>query len=103
LLAGLARQLRHPHGGAGRFVGSMLNRANRTTVMAAVDAVAPAPGQVAADIGFGGGLSLPALLDRVGPTGRVHGLDISHLMVERARRRHGAPSPRGASCCTRHR
>ena len=69
-------------------MGSMLNRANRATVAAAVDALAPAPGQVVADIGFGGGLSLALLLDRVGRTGRVHGVDISRVMLDRARRRH---------------
>ena len=71
LLAGLAGQLRRPHGVAGRAMGSMLNRANRAAVSAAVDALAPAPGQVTADIGFGGGLGLALLLGRVGTTGRV--------------------------------
>jgi len=66
----------------------MLNRANRATVAAAVDALAPAPGQVVADLGFGGGLGLALLLDRVGPAGRVHGVDISRVMLDRARRRH---------------
>jgi SAM-dependent methyltransferase len=88
LLAGLAGQLRHPHGVAGRAMGSVLNRANRATVIAAVEALAPAPGQVTADIGFGGGLGLALLLDRVGTTGRVHGVDISRVMLDRARRRH---------------
>ena len=69
-------------------MGSMLDRANRDAVAAAVDALAPAPGQAVADIGFGGGLGLALLLDRVGPTGRVHGVDISHVMLDRARRRH---------------
>jgi SAM-dependent methyltransferase len=69
-------------------MGSMLNRANRITVAAAVDALAPARGQVVADIGFGGGLGLALLLDRVGPAGRVYGVDISRVMLDRARRRH---------------
>jgi ubiquinone/menaquinone biosynthesis C-methylase UbiE len=69
-------------------MGSLLNRANRAAVAVAVDVLAPAPGQVVADIGFGGGLGLALLLDRVGPTGRVHGVDISHVMLDRARRRH---------------
>lgn len=53
-------------------------------------ALAPTPGQTAADIGFGGGLGLglTMLLDRVGPTGRVHGVDISRTMLDRARRQH---------------
>src|SRR6266498_3266562 len=88
LLVGLAGQLRRPHGLAGWGMGSMLNRANSATVAAAVDTLAPAPGQVVADIGFGGGLSPALLLDRVGRTGRVHGVDISRVMLDRARRRH---------------
>jgi arsenite methyltransferase len=87
-LAGLAGQLRRPHGLVGHGVGSMLNRANRANITAAIDALAPSPGQVVADIGFGGGLSLGLLLDRVGPAGRVHGVDISLVMLDRARRRH---------------
>ena len=66
----------------------MLNRANRATVTAAVEALAPRPGEVGADIGFGGGLGLALLLDRVGPAGRVHGWDISRSMLDRARRQH---------------
>jgi len=88
MLAALAGQLRRPHGLAGRYVGSKLNRVNRASMLAAVDALAPAPGQVIADIGFGGGLGLALLLDRAGPTNRVHGVDISRLMLKRARRRH---------------
>jgi arsenite methyltransferase len=88
MLAGLAGQLRRPHGLAGCGMGSMLNRANRATVAAAVDALAPAPGEVVADVGFGGGLGLAMLLDRAGPAGRVHGVDISRVMIDRARRRH---------------
>jgi arsenite methyltransferase len=69
-------------------MGSMLNRANRATVKAAIEALAPWPGEVGADIGFGGGLGLALLLDRVGPAGRVHGWDISRSMLDRARRQH---------------
>jgi SAM-dependent methyltransferase len=87
MLAGLAGQLRQPHGLAGRSMGSILNRANRAAVKAAVEALALTPGRVGADIGFGGGLGLALLLDRVGPNGRVHGLDISRVMLNRARRK----------------
>lgn len=66
----------------------MLNRANRASVTAAVEALALAPGRVAADVGFGGGLSLDLLLDQVGPAGRVYGFDISRVMLDRARRQH---------------
>lgn len=87
LYAGLARQLGHPRGLAGRFVATRLNRSNRVPVTAAVDSLGPASGQVVADIGFGGGLGLALLLDRVGPAGKVYGFDISRLAVNLAKRR----------------
>ena len=85
LLAGTARQLGHPDGWRGQLVGRMLNRANRTFVLAAVEAAGVAPGSAAADLGFGGGVGLRLLLDSVGPSGRVYGVDVSRTMLERAR------------------
>jgi SAM-dependent methyltransferase len=85
--AGLARQLGHPAGLAGRLVGLMMNRRNRRTITAAVDALAPPEGAVVADIGFGGGLGVELLLDRVGSTGRVHAVELSSAMLSRAARR----------------
>ena len=83
-LTGLAAQLGRPEGLRGRFVARRLNHANRTAVTAAVDATELKPGQVAADIGFGGGLGLRLLLDRVLPGGHVHGIDLSDTMLKRA-------------------
>jgi SAM-dependent methyltransferase len=83
--AGLARQLGGPSGFVGRtIIANRLNRANRANVGAAVDALALQPGDAAADLGFGGGVGLPLLLDRVGPTGTVHGVDPSETMRRRA-------------------
>ena len=65
----------------------MLNRANRSATAAAIDALDLKPGAVAADLGFGGGVGLALLLKRVGPEGRVHGVDLSPTMVSRANRR----------------
>lgn len=84
----LARQLAHPPGGRGRLVATMLNRANRTAVTRAVAALEPAPGDTLADLGFGGGLGLDLMLDAVGPSGYVVGIDVSQTMVDRAARRH---------------
>jgi len=83
--AELARQLGRPEGLRGRFVGSRLNRHNRGIVTAAVEATGLVPGQTAADIGFGGGVGLPLLLDRVLPAGHVYGVDLSDTMLARAR------------------
>lgn len=82
----MARQLRHPAGLAGHLVGAMMNRSNRGDITAAVDALSPAAGTVVADIGFGGGLGLRLLLDRVGSTGQVHGIEVSTTMLNRAAR-----------------
>jgi ubiquinone/menaquinone biosynthesis C-methylase UbiE len=85
LLAGAARQLGHPSGLRGRIIARGLNGTNRELVRAAVDASGVGLGQVAADVGFGGGVGLRALLAAVGDEGRVHGIDISTTMVDRAR------------------
>src|SRR5690242_4495003 len=80
--AGLARQLGHPSGLQGRVVGAMLNRRNRAAVVKAVAALELTGGETALDIGFGGGLGLRLLLAEAA---RVHGVDISATMLDRAR------------------
>lgn len=86
----VARQLGHPSGPLGKVVALVLNRGNRWAVQASVDAAAPAPGESAADIGFGGGVGLPLLLERVGADGIVYGVEIADDMLERARGRFAA-------------
>jgi SAM-dependent methyltransferase len=80
----LAGQLGHPRGLLGRGVGRMLNRTNRFLIEASVDASEAAAGEAAADIGFGGGVGLSLLLDRVGADGTVHGVEVSRDMLARA-------------------
>jgi ubiquinone/menaquinone biosynthesis C-methylase UbiE len=87
MLGGLAGQLGKPTGLRGRLVAIMLNRVNRGLIAEAIDGLALQPGAVGADLGFGGGVGLGLLLERVGPTGRVHGVDFSPTMVSRATRR----------------
>ena len=72
----------------GRIIGHGLNRANRRYVSAAVSETAVGAGQSAADVGFGGGLGLRLLLDRVGQRGHVDGVDLSETMLGAARRTH---------------
>jgi SAM-dependent methyltransferase len=87
VLARGARQLGHPHGWFGRWVmPRLLNRGNRPTVTGAVKALDARAGDTVADIGFGGGLGLRLLLDAVGPTGHVHGVDVSASALANARR-----------------
>ncbi len=87
LVAGVARQLRQPQGIRGRLTARGLNRGNHDVVLAAVTATGLEPGQVAADIGFGGGVGLRPLLDRAGDAGHVHGVELSATMLAMARRR----------------
>lgn len=86
-MAELAAQLGHPRGLPGRLVGRLLNRSNKSTVGAAVDALAVPPGAVLADLGFGGGVGLGLLLRRLGATGQVHGVEVSTTMLTGAARR----------------
>jgi arsenite methyltransferase len=84
----MARQLGHPAGLAGRTVGKALNRSNRKAVTAAIDALSLPPGAVVADIGFGGGVGLGLLLDRVDGRGHVHGVEVSSQMLRSASARY---------------
>lgn len=85
--AGLAKQLGCPTDIRGRAIGAMLNRRNHTNVTAAVTALSLGPGAVVADVGFGGGVGLHALLRAVGSAGRAHGVEVSQTMLVSAARR----------------
>lgn len=87
LMAGWARQARRPEGVRGRLAALVLNRSNRAVVHAAVTATDLEAGQSGADIGFGGGVGLRPLLDRVGRDGRVYGVELSQTMLARAQSR----------------
>lgn len=84
-LAALARQLGEPTGSAGRAVGRLLNRRNRSLVVAAVAATGCGAATQVADIGFGGGVGLRLLLDCDGTV--VHGVEMSETMLAEARHR----------------
>ncbi|HET6732933.1 class I SAM-dependent methyltransferase [Mycobacterium sp.] len=84
LLSIVAGQLGRPHGPLGPLVARALNRGNARAIAAAVDAAEVPLGGVAADIGFGGGIGLRLLLDRVGDDGVVYGFEIAGDMVRRA-------------------
>ena len=87
-MAGIAKQLGHPHGARGRVVGLALNRGNRGVVNAAVPALHADNDAVVADVGFGGGVGLKLLLDSVGRSGFVHGVEVSDTMLTQAARRY---------------
>jgi len=89
LLSTVAGQLGRPHGILSPFVARALNRGNQRAIAGAVEAAHTPRGGVGADIGFGGGVGLQLLLDRVGDNGVVHGIEIADDMLRRARSRFG--------------
>src|SRR5690242_10855491 len=84
LLAVVAGQLSRPHGVFSPFVARALNRGNEKLIAGTIDAAGIRPGAAAADVGFGGGLGLRLLLDRIGDDGVVHGVEIADDMLRRA-------------------
>ena len=89
LLSAVAGQLGRPHGILSPFVARALNRGNEKAIVAAVDAAQAPRGGVVADIGFGGGVGLQLLLDRIGDDGVVHGIEIADDMLSRAKAKFG--------------
>ena len=57
--------------------------------LAAIDALAPAEGQTVLDIGCGAGQTILQLMDRVGPAGRVIGVDLAPRVLAVARPEQG--------------
>lgn len=52
-----------------------------------IESLAPRPGEQVLDLGCGTGLNFPLLQERIGPEGRIVGIDRSGPMLEQARRR----------------
>jgi ubiquinone/menaquinone biosynthesis C-methylase UbiE len=73
-------------GTAGRVAGAVMARMNRDMERAAVDELALGPGAEVLAVGFGPGVGIALLLERL-PQVRVCGIDPSATMVEQARRR----------------
>lgn len=86
----LARQFNHPRGLLGRLVGWAMVLKNRTRVLWTIDQLPLQPGDRVLEVGCGPGVSLAAILRRVGPTGYVVGVDHSAIMINQARRRNAA-------------
>ena len=83
----LSEQARKPSGWFGRFVMPWLfNRFNDRINDLAIAALDVRPADTVLDIGFGGGYSLPRLVQRASG-GKVHGVDFSEPMVLQAEHR----------------
>ena len=82
----IVRQLGHPQGRPAPLVAGFMNRANADQNRHAVEALEVASHHDVLDAGFGGGVGLRLLLDRV-TEGRVAGIEGSDDMVSRAKNR----------------
>lgn len=65
----------------------LLDQALSPFGLAAIERLAPAPGESIVDVGCGSGQTLLQLAERVGSGGRVLGVDPSRPLLERARQR----------------
>jgi ubiquinone/menaquinone biosynthesis C-methylase UbiE len=70
----------------GRLAGPVMARMNRDMEVAAIDELGPSPDASVLVVGFGPGVGIAALAERL-PRGFVGGIDPSSAMVEQARRR----------------
>src|SRR5438034_1147307 len=78
----IARQLSWPSGLLGRFVANLMNRRNAGMNLFAVRRLKIAPSDRVLEIGFGGGVALPHLIENAG---FVTGIDRSPDVVRRAK------------------
>ena len=81
-----ARHLRQPAGAIGRYFGLAMNRLNQQMNETAVHLLEVEPHHRVLDVGFGGGLSLALLSDRI-DSSQVYGVEISATMLRRASRK----------------
>jgi arsenite methyltransferase len=80
----IARQLAHPTGPLGRVMEWLMNRGNAKINAFAVQQLALMPSDRVLEIGFGGGVNLPFLIQNAA---LVVGLDMSRDVVARAKAR----------------
>jgi arsenite methyltransferase len=83
----LADQLRQPSGLFGKFfMGNFLNKGNAKINHLTVEILDIKPTDIVLDIGFGGGVTIEEMVKTI-DTGKIHGVDFSQVMVDKAKRR----------------
>jgi arsenite methyltransferase len=87
LRSAISRQLSQPAGPGGRLIAALMNRGNRDLNGRAIELLDVQPDSRVLDLGFGGGLAVPILLDRAA---HVTGVDRAQDMVDAAEHHHSA-------------
>ncbi len=92
IITAVVRQFGHPRGAAGAMAGWVMahrgsNRQRNAWVVSLLDV---GPGERVLEIGFGPGIAIAGLSQRVGPSGRVYGIDHSRVMLRQATARNAA-------------
>ncbi len=83
-------QFAHPRGRMGWFVGHLMAWKNGARSRWALELLSPERGERILEVGFGPGVDVRRLLERVGEGGLVAGVDVSVEMVRQARARNRA-------------
>lgn len=86
LMSAVGNQFKLPRGRFGRIVAMVMGRMSRPGNAWAIDQVGPLPTDRVLDVGFGPGLSIAMLAERV-PQGHVSGIDASEDMLAVASKR----------------
>ena len=84
----MGHQLRHPAGPGGWLIARLMNRSNAVMNQRAIELLDVRTSSDVLEVGFGGGLALPALL-ALASEGRVTAIDPSDDMLTGGLRRHG--------------
>jgi ubiquinone/menaquinone biosynthesis C-methylase UbiE len=83
----LAAQLCQPSGIFGKFImADFLNKHNEKMNHFAVEQLDVQPTDKVLDIGFGGGVTIEEMLQKI-DTGKIYGVDFSSVMVEQAKQK----------------
>lgn len=90
-------QFGHPRGAMGWLVGHLMAWKNGARSRWALELLTARLGENVLEIGFGPGVDVRRLLERVGDQGFVAGIDVSEEMVRQARARNRAAVTNGRS------